>query len=231
MTQRYLEIENRWQEIRARIERAAVQSGRSLSDITPIAVTKTFPVTDVALLQKLGFNQFGENRVADLREKASAEYEAPATWHMLGQLQTNKVNQAVRAADVFHSCDRPRLVHALQRAATNADKQLDVLIQVRLDDDPNRGGIAPEHVSSLAEEIAQSDALRLRGVMAMAPKDAEPAAAFSRLNEISQQLTAVYPDATWISAGMTNDFEIAIEHGATHVRLGRGLLGTRPLVG
>lgn len=231
MTQRQLEIENRWNELRDRIDSAAQKSGRDASDVTVIAVTKTFPPSDVDELLGLGFSDFGENRVAELRDKASHEYANPPTWHMLGQLQTNKVNHAVRAAKYVHSCDRARLVQALERAATNQRKELGVLIQVRLDDDPKRGGIALDQVGQLAAEIAGCESLTLKGLMAMAPREGDPARAFAALGEVSRTLIQDHPGATWISAGMSNDFEIAIEHGATHVRLGRGLLGTRPLVG
>lgn len=225
------EIGARWALVRERIDAALSRAGRSADTLKIIAVTKTFPASDVQNLQRLGFTEFGENRVAELAQKAAYPYERSARWHMLGQLQTNKVNQAVRAAEVIHSCDRPRLVNALERAAENIGKCVEVLIQVRLDDDPRRGGVAPASVLELAEQIASSNALRLRGVMAMAPKNEEPARGFSRLQEVSQQLALVYPDANWVSAGMSNDFETAIEFGATHIRLGRGLLGSRPQVG
>jgi len=231
MNQRYFDLEHQWAQLRERIAAAASRSGRTASDLTAIAVTKTFPTTDVEHLIALGFRNFGENRVSELNTKAAHDYAQPLTWHMVGQLQTNKVNHAVRSADVIHSCDRERLVDALERAAVNQQKQLGVLIQVRLDADPNRGGVAPADVLELAEKVAATSALTLRGVMAMAPREGDPASAFSRLQQVSEQLRAAHPGANWISAGMSEDFEVAIEHGATHLRLGRGLLGTRPYVG
>lgn len=231
MNQRYFDLEHQWAQLRERIAAAASRSGRTASDLTAIAVTKTFPTTDVEHLIALGFRNFGENRVSELNTKAAHDYAQPLTWHMVGQLQTNKVNHAVRSADVIHSCDRERLVNALERAAVNQQKQLGVLIQVRLDADPNRGGVAPADVLELAEKVAATSALTLRGVMAMAPREGDPASAFSRLQQVSEQLRAAHPGANWISAGMSEDFEVAIEHGATHLRLGRGLLGTRPYVG
>lgn len=231
MNQRYFDLEHQWAQLRERIAAAASRSGRTASDLTAIAVTKTFPTTDVEHLIALGFRNFGENRVSELNTKAAHDYAQPLTWHMVGQLQTNKVNHAVRSADVIHSCDRERLVDALERAAVNQQKQLGVLIQVRLDADPNRGGVAPAEVLELAEKVAATSALTLRGVMAMAPREGDPASAFSRLQQVSEQLRAAHPGANWISAGMSEDFEVAIEHGATHLRLGRGLLGTRPYVG
>lgn len=231
MTQRKLEIQERWLDIRERIDKAARKSGRVGEDIVAIAVTKTFPPQDVRVLQELGFREFGENRVAELQAKAAEDYEGAVTWHMLGQLQTNKVNHAVRAANFVHSCDRLRLVNALQRAASNQEKRVGVLIQVRLDEDPARGGIEPDEVPALAEAVARAEMLDLKGIMAMAPLEGDPARAFERVQEVSQRLVSDHAHANWISAGMSNDFEIAIAHGATHVRLGRGLLGTRPLVG
>ncbi len=231
MNQRYFDLEHQWAQLRERIAGAAARSGRTASDLTAIAVTKTFPTTDVEHLIALGFRNFGENRVSELKTKAAHDYAQPVTWHMVGQLQTNKVNHAVRSSDVIHSCDRERLVDALERAAVNQQKQLGVLIQVRLDADPNRGGVAPADVLDLAEKVAATSSLTLRGVMAMAPREGDPARAFNRLQQISEQLCADHPGANWISAGMSEDFEDAIEHGATHLRLGRGLLGTRPYVG
>lgn len=231
MNQRYFDLEHQWAQLQERIASAAARSGRTTNDLTAIAVTKTFPTTDVEHLIALGFRNFGENRVSELNTKAAHDYAQPLTWHMVGQLQTNKVNHAVRSADVIHSCDRERLVNALERAAVNQQKQLGVLLQVRLDADPNRGGVAPADVLELAEKVAAASSLTLRGVMAMAPREGDPAGAFSRLQQVSEQLRAAHPGANWISAGMSEDFEVAIEHGATHLRLGRGLLGTRPYVG
>lgn len=229
--QRKSEIQKRWRELQERIKTAARKSGRTGDDIVPIAVTKTFPPSDIRLLQELGFDQFGENRVAELQSKVAASYEGPLTWHMLGQLQTNKVNHAVRASTFIHSCDRPRLVHALERAAANQGKRVGVLLQLRLDEDPARGGVDPSEMLGLAEVVANAQNLDLKGVMAMAPREGDPARAFARVRELSETLIADHPQATWISGGMSNDFEIAISHGATHIRLGRGLLGRRPSVG
>src|SRR5690625_5417512 len=112
MNQRYFDLEHQWAQLRERIAAAASRSGRTASDLTAIAVTKTFPTTDVEHLIALGFRNFGENRVSELNTKAAHDYAQPLTWHMVGQLQTNKVNHAVRSADVIHSCDRERLVRS-----------------------------------------------------------------------------------------------------------------------
>src|SRR5690625_824248 len=229
--QRQRDLYHRWQELQERITNAAQRAGRAPEELTALAVTKSFPVSDVAHLIELGFTDFGENRVSELQDKAGAEYAKNVTWHMVGQLQTNKVNHAVRWADVIHSCDRIRLVNALERAAVNQEKRLKVLIQVRLDDDPGRGGIAADQVPELADAIAGTTALDLRGVMAMAPRHGDPRVAFDRLQSISDHLRRSHFEATWISAGMSEDFEAAIAHGATHLRLGRGLLGSRPYLG
>jgi len=229
--QRQRDLYHRWQEIQERITNAAQRAGRAPKELTAIAVTKSFPVTDVAHLIELGFNNFGENRVPELQDKAGAQYGKKVTWHMVGQLQTNKVNHAVRWADVIHSCDRIRLVNALERAAVNQEKRLKVLIQVRFDDDPGRGGVAADEVPELADAIASTTALDLRGVMAMAPLHGDASVAFDRLQNISEHLRRSHFEATWISAGMSEDFEVAIAHGATHLRLGRGLLGSRPYLG
>lgn len=231
MSQRLTEIGQRWAQIHERIAAAAQRGGRSASDLTTIAVTKTFPPSDIEHLIELGFRDIGENRVAELQQKTSQQYSEPIRWHMLGQLQTNKVNHAVATGAVIHSCDRPRLVNALARAGQNHGREVEVLIQVRLDADPKRGGVDAAAVGELADLIGASEPLKLRGVMAMAPLHGDPAPAFARLEAASQRLVADHPDATWISAGMSADFETAIEYGATHLRLGRGLLGSRPDLG
>jgi uncharacterized pyridoxal phosphate-containing UPF0001 family protein len=147
--------------------------------------------------------------------------------HFIGQLQTNKAGSVVRYADVVQSVDRPRLVRALDRAAASHGRRLPVLVQVSLDDRPGRGGVALAELSSLADQVAASEALDLRGVMAIAPLGADPAPAFARLQEAARGIREQHPGATWVSAGMSADLEAAVTHGATHLRVGSAILGTR----
>ena len=155
--------------------------------------------------------------------------------HFIGQLQTNKAGHVASYADVVQSVDRPRLVSALDRGAHAAGRRLDVLLQVDLDPDPRprrfrraRGGVRPEDAAGLADAVAVRDLLRLRGVMAVAPLGGDPDAAFARLREVADGIRERHPGADWISAGMSGDLEAAVRHGATHLRVGTAILGSRP---
>ncbi|MDQ1748398.1 MAG: dependent protein [Frankiaceae bacterium] len=214
--------------VRARMVAAARAAGRDPAELTLVAVTKTFPASDVALLAGLGVADVGENRAQEAATK-HAEVGSPPRWHFVGTLQRNKAALVASFADVIHSVDRVELVTALDRAAHGP---LDVLLQVSLDGAPGRGGAPLADVPRLADAVAAADHLTLRGVMAVAPLGADPAAAFGRLAEAAARLRADHPGATWISAGMSGDLEAAVAAGATHVRIGTALLGRRePQVG
>jgi pyridoxal phosphate enzyme (YggS family) len=214
--------------VRARIAAAAAAAGRE-DEPTLVAVTKFFPASDVDLLADLGVTDIGENR----DQEASAKLEevarrADLTVHFIGQLQTNKAGSVARYADVVQSLDRAKLARALDRAAERAGRVLDVLVQVGLDRSGGRGGAAPEDVPSLADVVAGCAHLRLRGVMAVAPLGEDPRAAFARLRALSDGLRTDHPDSTWVSAGMSADLEDAVAEGATHLRVGSAILGSRP---
>jgi hypothetical protein len=212
-----------------RIATAARQAGRPAEDITRIVVTKFHPAALVDDLYGLGVRDVGENRVQEVLEKVAEVGDLPdLRWHFVGQLQTNKARAVRRVVSVIHSLDREKLADALD---VEGEAPLDVLIQVNLTDDPGRGGVAPENLSALAEHAAGCEGLRVRGVMAVAPLDEEPAAAVERLAGHAQTVRRVFPDATWISAGMTGDFEAAIQAGATHLRIGTAITGPRPVRG
>lgn len=211
-----------------RIVDAARASGRDPESITRIVVTKFHPAQLVRDLHALGVRDVGENRQQELSAKAGELEELDdLQWHFIGQAQTNKAGAIRRSADVVHSVDRDRLADSLDRAAEDGDI-LDVLVQVNLTDDAGRGGVAPEQTQALAEHVMTLGSLRLRGVMAVAPLDEDPSSAFSRLRDIADRVLEIEPDANWMSAGMTGDFEIAIAAGATHLRIGSAITGPRP---
>jgi pyridoxal phosphate enzyme (YggS family) len=205
--------------------------GRDPAQLTVIAVTKTFPATDVALLAGLGVRDVGENRDQEAAPKHELCADLALRWHFVGALQRNKVRSVVRYADVVHSVDRRRLIDALSTAAVDADRTLDALIQVSLDPRPatdtGRAGVDPADVEALADRVAAAPGLTLGGVMAVAPLGADADLAFGRLAEVAAGVQARHPSATVISAGMSGDFESAIRHGATHLRIGTALLGRR----
>lgn len=210
-----------------RIADAARLAGRDPREITRIVVTKFHPSSLVRELHALGVREVGENRQQELTTKAGELEDLDLHWHFIGQAQTNKAAAIRRAADAVHSVDRDRLADALHRAA-HGDDILDVLVQVNLTDDVGRGGVAPDDARSLAEHIMTLPSLRLRGVMAVAPLDEEPASVFARLRAIADGVREVEPSAGWISAGMTGDFVAAIDAGATHLRIGSAITGPRP---
>lgn len=208
---------------------ACREAGREPASVRLVVVTKNFPATDAAALVEAGQVDIGENRDQEAAAKA-AELEGlglEPVWHFVGQLQRNKARSVAGYAHWVHSVDRPRLADALDAAATARGRTLNALIQVNLDGGASRGGVAVDELTALAERVAAADSLRLRGVMAVAPLDWDPAEAFALLAECSQTVRAVEPDATEISAGMSGDFAAAVAAGATMVRLGRNVLGER----
>jgi pyridoxal phosphate enzyme (YggS family) len=241
---RLAELTGRLAAVRTRIAEACQAAGRPASDVTLVAITKTFPASDVVLLASLGVTDFGENRDQEAAPKAAeaAALGVRPRWHFVGQLQVNKVASVVRYADVVHSVDRIRLVRALGSRAESAERRISCLIQVNLgpgsvsaarggsgsQDDQSRGGARPADVLALADAIAAENALVLGGVMAVAPLGAPPGPAFRRLANIADTIRAVHSGAMMISAGMSGDLDEAIAEGATHVRVGTALLGGRP---
>ena len=226
-------------ELRTRIADAAAAAGRNAEDITLVAVTKTFPASDGALLADLGLVDFGENRDQEAAPKiadfARLRPQARVNWHMIGRLQRNKARSVAGWADVVQSVDSQRLADALSKAAVAAladgrrSQPMEVLIQANLDAATHRGGCPVAELPALAEYVATLDGLTLRGVMAIAPLDADPDQAFERLATAAERLRAAYPQASVLSAGMTGDLECAIRHGSTCVRVGTALLGDRRL--
>lgn len=217
--------------VRSRIAAACRDAGRDVTDVTLVAVTKTYPASDVRHLLDLGVRDIGENRDAEAASKA-AEVGPGPRWHFVGQLQRNKCRSVVRYAHMVHSVDRPALVTALAAAvARERPEPLDVLVQLSLDGDPSRGGVLPEELDALAELVLTRPELSLRGLMAVAPLGWEPARAFALLARYVADFRVKYPTATVLSAGMSGDLTEAIRFGATHVRVGSALLGRRPTPG
>ena len=226
------ELSGRLTAVRERITAACVTAERDPREVTLVAVTKTFPASDVRLLYELGVRDVGENRDQEAAPKAAecADLAPKLTWHFVGQLQTNKAASVVRYARVVHSVDRMRLVRALGTQARKAGQVVTCLVQVDLDPDPEpgRGGAMPEEIPGLAAAVAAEEGLLLGGVMAVAPLGVPPVEAFAPLPAIASAVREIRPEAAMISAGMSADMEAAIAVGATHVRVGTALLGGRP---
>ncbi len=223
--------------VRDRIARACDAAGRDASEVELIVVTKTFPAQDVRVLADLGVTDVGENRHQEAVGKHAECADLGLTWHFVGALQTNKAAAVAEYADVVHSVDRARLVRALGKAAEETGRPLRCLVQVNLDEgeEPARGrsgsrrsGAHPRQVPELADELAAHGRLELAGVMGVAPPDGDIDAAFATLAEVGASVRSRHPGATMVSAGMSGDLEVAVRHGATHVRVGSAVLGERP---
>ncbi|GAB3859517.1 YggS family pyridoxal phosphate-dependent enzyme [Nocardioides maradonensis] len=216
----------------ARIDAACAAVGRDRAEVALTVVTKFFPASDVRLLAGLGVTDVGENRHQEAEAKQAECADLSLRWHFIGGLQKNKAAAVARYADVVESVDRPELVPRLARGAAERGRPLDVLLQVSLDPagSDHRAGVDPVELGSLAAAVDGLEELRLRGLMAVAPLGEDPAAAFSRLGEIRQGFLLDHPAATWLSAGMSGDLEQAVAAGATHVRVGSAVLGSRPSV-
>ncbi len=213
--------------------------GRSPDEVTLVAVTKTYPVPDIRRLVDLGVHDVGENRDQEAAGKAAALAGAGVVvrWHFVGQLQRNKCRSVVSYADLVHSVDSVALAGTLDRAAQHGREfPLDVLVQISLDGDTQRGGAVPggglpdRDLDRVVDAVAGATALRLCGVMAVAPPADDPGSAFARLADLAGRVRAVQPGAVLMSAGMSGDLEAALAHGATHVRIGGALLGKRAAV-
>lgn len=208
------------------VAEAAVAAGRSPSEITTIVVTKFQPASLVRELHALGVRDVGENRHQEAQGKSEELADLDGLrWHFVGQLQSKKARQARRYAAAVHSLDRESVVRAL---AVDDGTVVDGFVQVALDDEPGRGGVPVSDVERLAELVVASPGLRLRGVMAVAPLGEPARPAFARLRAVSDRVRAIEPGADAISAGMSQDHGAAVAEGATHLRIGTAITGSRP---
>jgi PLP dependent protein len=222
--------------VRERVGSACRAAGRSPEAVTVIVVTKFFPGSDIELLDQLGVRDIGENRDQEASAKITAlssEVRGRLHVHFIGQLQSNKVASLASYVDTVHSIDRDKLVRGLDRAAGAAGRDIGALVQVRLSGDaadtggPGRGGIPLGDLPGILNSVAAASHLTLRGLMAVAPLGVDPAEAFAELATVAGKVRADHPAASWISAGMSNDLESAISNGATHLRVGSAILGSR----
>lgn len=230
---RQQEINENYQKIQNRILESCNSVGRDPSEVTVIAITKTYPASDVDLLNNIGVHNVGENKDQEASQKFN-EVKNKFTWHFVGQLQTNKVKSVVQYADFIHSVDRISLAKEIQKMSKKIDKVQKVLIQIDLDEsqnDENRGGVNPSKLNELAQEISSCPNLELKGLMSVAPLNVSSKEAFLKLAKIQLEFLKTYPLAKMLSAGMSEDLEDAVSHGATHLRIGSALLGERPKIG
>lgn len=212
------------------VAEAALRAGRSPQEITIVAVTKTVNRETVDEAYALGLRQFGENRVQDARVKFADPLPPDAVLHLIGQLQTNKAKYAVPLFDIIESVDRPSLIDELERQGARLNRAVDILLEVNVSGEAQKAGCAPDSAHALVAQIERCPHLHLRGLMTMAPLVDDPELArpvFRALRELRDRLCEENPSRrlTILSMGMSNDFPVAIEEGATHVRIGRAIFG------
>jgi hypothetical protein len=220
MSIRKVEIAKNLQDVRDRINSAAHSADRDPAEIELIVVTKTFPISDIEILCELGELNFGENRDQEAAPKAQV---IEARWHFQGQIQSNKIKSICAWADVIHSISSEKEILKFAQSPRNHQ----VFLQVSLDGELARGGANPADLAALAELVNQSNNLELLGLMAVAPLGVDPEKAFAHLAQINQGFKSQFPNSRYLSAGMSGDFEAAIKFGATHIRVGSSILGSR----
>ena len=218
--------------VRRRIEAAAVRAGRDPASVTLVGVTKTVDAPRIREALEAGLLDAGENRVQEAREKMPLLPET-VRWHLVGHLQSNKALQAARLFRVIHSVDSVELLRRLDAAASKEGRTIDALVQVDLAGEPTKSGVGEEGLDEILEIAASCERIALRGLMILPPYHPDPERArpwFRRLRLLLESVRArhVRPALTELSMGMTEDFEVAIEEGATLVRIGRALFGDRP---
>ncbi len=234
MTDRKTLIEQNIIRIRERMAVAAEVVGRNPNDVRLIAVSKNFPVSDLEEAYRCGQVSFGENRVQELQEKwrGSAHLDIEIDWHFVGMLQRNKVRFIIGKVSLIHSVGSIRLIRTIERLAAQEDIVQDVLLQVNISGEETKQGFDPEQVEDALLQCCECPHVRVRGFMTMAPHYEDPEKArpvFSQLRELRDKLIfhRIAPDLSELSMGMTNDFEVAIEEGATMIRIGSAIFGDR----
>lgn len=219
--------------VRATLAQAAQRSGRDPAAITLIAVSKTKPLELIQQAYSLGITNFGENRIQEALPKIAAFHQPDIRWHMIGHVQSNKASKVARSFEYVHSIDSVHLAHALNTHATEQGRRLPILLQVNVSGEQSKAGMTPAEVSAQTRQIIALEHLIVQGLMTVAPlvNDAEEVRpVFRALRLLRDQLQAEFPDCSWqhLSMGMTDDYPIAIEEGATIVRIGRAIFGERP---
>lgn len=228
-----LTLGERTTEVHARIAKAAQSANRQLDEIQLVIVSKNHPADLVLELLELGETNFGENKDQEASAKAeqvklSNQSGLEPTWHFVGQLQSNKVKSMLGYSTVLHSLDRPSLLSELVKQLAKApESHLDVFIELNLTGDPGRGGILPDALLSFAESVLEAKQLNLLGVMGVAGLTGSSTSYFETIAKSSAELRTIAPEAKFISAGMSGDYEEAIGYGATHLRIGTAITGNR----
>lgn len=225
-------LEENLNEVEQRIEAACKRAGRKREDVTLIAVSKTKPMEMIDAVAACGITEFGENWVQELKDKTESN-RTSIHWHMIGHLQRNKVKYIIDRVSMIHSVDSYRLAQQISSEAKKKGVTVDILIEVNVALEESKFGVTPNEVEALVREIATLDNIRIRGLMTIAPfveNSEENRSIFRKLSELSVDIKSKNIDNVCIdelSMGMTNDFEVAIEEGATLIRVGTAIFGQR----
>jgi PLP dependent protein len=214
-------------EVRERMQAAADRSGRSLSGVTLVAVSKTVDDDAVRAVRDAGVRDFGESRAQALRDRQLADPPLGVRWHFVGRLQRNKADLVVGTATLIHSIDRMALAEAVAETAARTGGVQRVLVQVNVAGDPAKAGFAPDEAERAVARMREVPGISVQGLMTIPPLGEDPAPAFAALRDMRDRLRDRFPEVVHLSMGMTGDYETAIEHGATIVRVGTGLFGPR----
>ncbi len=223
-------IQGNIQIVQDRIAGASRRTGRNPATVTLIAVSKTFGAAQVAEANRCGLSDFGENYIQELREKKEVLAGSDIRWHFIGHLQTNKIRHIAEWVHLIHSVDSVRLASALSAAGVRIGRTIPILVEVNTTGEGSKFGCPPEQTLDFTREIRNLPSIHVGGLMTMGPlsenpEDARPA--FRLLRELRDRIRDDGLDITHLSMGMTNDFEVAIEEGATHLRIGTAIFGTR----
>lgn len=219
--------------VKDRVSRAAASAGRAATDIRLIAVSKTFSVAHVQAAVAIGLRDLGENKIQEALHKQAATAGLPASWHFIGHLQSNKARKAV-AFDWVHSVDSVNLLRRLEQAAAESGRSLNLLVQVDLAGESTKHGASEAEVYRMIDLATECQSVCIRGLMVLPPWSEDPEATrpyFRRLRQLGEELRAAAPESIeldQLSMGMSHDLEVAVEEGATMVRIGTALFGHRP---
>lgn len=227
-----LELQENIQEIRQKIERVCQRVGRSAKDVRLLPVTKTLPVQRVEQAYQLGFASFGENKVLEAQTKYEALQHLPIHWILIGHLQSNKVKYAVKFIDEFHALDSIKLAEKLNHRLLLEKRQLNVFIQVNTSAEQSKFGVTPEETLLLIDQCQEFSQLKIIGLMTLAIHSqdlVEVRRCFRTLRLLRDEINKIYPEIQRLSMGMSSDFEVAIEEGATDIRIGQAIFGQRAL--
>lgn len=221
----------RWEQLRARVDDACRAAGRSPADVEVLPVSKTFGPELIREAVDLGMHRFGENKVQEIKDKTEPLSDCGIDWVMIGHLQTNKAGVVARLAAEVQSLDRPKLAVALDRHLRAENRVIDVLVQVKTSDEPSKYGLDPDQLLPFLDELAGYSTMRVRGLMTLAINTDDPdtvRGCFRRLRQLRDIAAELGHDVPRLSMGMSGDFALAIAEGATEVRIGTALFGSRP---